>query len=85
MNTNNPRYWFRAKRYGLGWGMPLAWQGWMFTLSWLLIVAMGIRFLTPGSRSMRLAFIAAMVVFLVVICFWKGEPSGRRWNRGDGS
>jgi hypothetical protein len=25
MNTNNPRYWFRAKRYGLGWGLPLAW------------------------------------------------------------
>jgi hypothetical protein len=30
MNTNNPRYWFRAKRYGMGWGLPLAWQGWVF-------------------------------------------------------
>jgi hypothetical protein len=85
MNANNPRYWFRAKRYGWGWGLPLAWQGWVFFFSWLLIFPLGIRLLTPGSRTMRLVFIAAMVVLLAVICFWKGEPSGRRWNSGDGN
>jgi hypothetical protein len=85
MSANRPRYWFRAKRYGLGWGLPLAWQGWVFFFSWLLIFSLGIRFLTPGSAPMRLAFTALMVVLLVVICFWKGEPAGRRWNRGDGN
>jgi hypothetical protein len=84
MNTNNPRYWFRAKRYGLGWGLPLAWQGWVFFLSWMLIVPLGVRLLTPGSEQIRWAFIAAMVSVLVVVCYWKGEPSGRRWNSGDG-
>jgi len=38
MNSNDPRYWFRAKRYGFGWGLPLAWQGWVFFLLWLLLV-----------------------------------------------
>jgi hypothetical protein len=22
------RYWFPAKRYGWGWGLPVTWQGW---------------------------------------------------------
>jgi hypothetical protein len=26
-------YWFRAKRYGLGWGLPCSWQGWAFFLA----------------------------------------------------
>jgi len=81
MSTNNPRYWFRAKRYGLGWGLPLAWQGWVFFFAWMLTVPLGIRFLTP---PMRWAFVAAMVILLLVICYWKGDPTGRRWKSGDG-
>ena len=85
MSVNNPRYWFRAKRYGLGWGLPLAWQGWAVLVSWILISLLGIRFLTPGTRPARWAFTAAMVIILLLICYWKGEPSGRRWNSGDGA
>lgn len=35
------KYWFRAKRYGWGWGLPTAWQGWvvMALFSCLLLVA----------------------------------------------
>jgi hypothetical protein len=85
MSTNNRRYWFRAKRYGWGWGLPLAWQGWVVFFSWLLIVPLGVRFLITDSKPMRWAFIAAMVIVLLVICYWKGEPKGRRWNSGDGN
>ncbi len=24
-----PKYWFPAKRYGWGWGIPNTWQGWL--------------------------------------------------------
>ena len=24
-----PKYWFPAKRYGWGWGLPGTWQGWL--------------------------------------------------------
>ena len=84
MSADSPRYWFRAKRYGLGWSLPLAWQGWVFFVVWILIFLSGIRFLTPGSQPTRWVFAAAMVVLLLAICYWKGEPSGRRWNSGDG-
>jgi hypothetical protein len=52
MNTNSPRYRFRAKRYGLGW------------------------------KVLRWTFTGAMIILLLVVCYWKGEPSGRRWNSG---
>ncbi|HTS17465.1 MAG TPA: hypothetical protein VMP11_07825 [Verrucomicrobiae bacterium] len=29
MRPNDKRVWFRAKRYGWGWGLPCAWQGWV--------------------------------------------------------
>jgi hypothetical protein len=85
MSTNNPRYWFRAKRYGLGWGLPLAWQGWAAFVSWTLIFPSGLRFLTPRGGPLRWGFAAAMIILLLGICYWKGEPAGRRWNSGDGT
>ncbi len=85
MSTNNLRYWFRAKRHGLGWGLPLAWQGWAVFVSWILILPLGLRFLTPGGRPLRWGFTAAMIILLLGICYWKGEPAGRRWNSGDGT
>ncbi len=83
MNTNNPRYWFRAKRYGLGWGLPLAWQGWVFLLAWIVTVLVGHRLLVPYDKVLRWTFTGAMLILLLVVCYWKGEPSGRRWNSGD--
>jgi hypothetical protein len=83
MNDKDPPYWFRAKRYGLGWGLPLVWQGWVFLVFWMVSVPIGLRLLTPVSKPLRWAFIAAMGTFLLLICYWKGDPRGRRWNSGD--
>jgi hypothetical protein len=83
MNTNSPRYWFRAKRYGLGWGLPLAWQGWVFLLAWIVTVLVGHRLLLPADKVLRWTFTGAMLILLLVVCYWKGEPLGRRWNSGD--
>ena len=27
--------WFASKRYGLGAGLPMAWQGWVLTLGYV--------------------------------------------------
>jgi hypothetical protein len=79
---NAPRYWFRAKRYGWGWGLPLTWEGWVVFGLWLGIVAAAI----PVLHLFRHAgeeffFIAGMVLVLVGVCYWKGEPA--RWRWGD--
>jgi hypothetical protein len=85
MITDKSRYWFRAKRYGWGWGLPLAWQGWVFFFSWITILPLGIRLYIRGDKPMRWAFMATMVVLLLGVCYWKGDPAGRRWNGGDGN
>ena len=42
MNSNEHKikYWFPAKRVGLGWGSPIAWQGWL-TLGIAMLIVVG--------------------------------------------
>lgn len=84
-NSENPRYWFRAKRYAWGWGLPLAWQGWAFLVAWIIALPLGHRLLPPGDKPMRWGFMAAMIVLLIAVCYWKGDPLGRRWNKAGGN
>jgi hypothetical protein len=82
-NTDRPRYWFPAKRHGLGWGLPLVWQGWVVFCSWMLLVPLGMLYLAPPvGLPIRLGFLLAMAGLLIGICYWKGDPAGRRWNSG---
>jgi len=75
------RYWFPAKRYGWGWGLPATWEGWVVLIVWLAVVGLGIRYLASGSLYAHLAFVLAMVGLLLIICYKKGEPP--RWRSGD--
>ena len=60
------RYWFPAKRYGWGWGLPITWQGWIvFCVYVALLVAGGI--VLPQSRS-TVWFIIYVVVLSLVLC-----------------
>jgi hypothetical protein len=76
------QYWFAAKRYGWGWGLPLTWQGWVVYVGWFAVLFGGLASL--GLRQLpvpHLVFVVTMVVLLLVICYWKGEPP--RWRSGD--
>ena len=84
MNSVNERYWFRAKRHGLGWGLPVAWQGWVFFCLWLVILPLGLYFLTLDNKLVRWTFLAVMIGLLLAVCFLKGDPRGRRWQSGSG-
>ena len=79
---DKPRYWFRAKRYGWGWGLPLTWEGWAVLAVWLGVFVAAIPFfhLTQRIRE-HFLFVAGMVVVLIGVCYWKGEPA--RWRWGD--
>jgi hypothetical protein len=78
-------YWFPAKRYGWGWGLPVTWQGWVVMLLWLAAVFAGVFLLRhdPYRRAATIAFVVIMGVVLCLICYWKGEPP--RWRWGDRS
>ncbi len=79
---DEPRYWFAARRYGWGWGLPLTWEGWVVAGVWLCLFLAA----TPRLRSHRhipehALFVVAMLAGLLGVCYWKGEPP--RWRRGD--
>lgn len=77
-----PRVWFPAKRYGWGWGVPCAWQGWMVLVAYLALVATVSVLLAdrPGPLSTTVG-VASLV--LIGVCRVKGEPPRWRWGEKD--
>jgi hypothetical protein len=75
------RYWFPAKRYGWGWGPPIAWQGWGILAAFVGLLAAG-AFLFPPSEVLPiyLGYVALLSVALIVVCWLKGEPPRWRWG-----
>jgi hypothetical protein len=84
MGDPDRKYWFRAKRYGWGWGLPLTWQGWVVLIVWTLIVVVVPPFLRPNKHPALFGlFIVAMLAVFFGICYAKGEPPRWRWGDKD--
>jgi hypothetical protein len=76
------RYWFRAKRYGWGWGLPLTWEGWLVLAGFVvLVIASAVMFPPPRAFASYLTCVAVLGLVLFGICWLKGEPA--RWRWGD--
>lgn len=76
-----PRYWFPAKRYGWGWGLPATWEGWVVLLAYLAALPLAVR-LFPPERGLPgfLAAVLGLSALVIAICWWKGEPPRWRWG-----
>lgn len=78
---NDPeRYWFPAKRYGWGWGLPSTWQGWIVLVAFVVSLVISGRRLLPQYPARFALTVAITVGVLVVICYAKGEPPSWRWG-----
>jgi hypothetical protein len=79
LSTDGPE-WFAPKRYGIGSGLPISWQGWAVTIGFAAI-AIG---LSVAFAHRPLQFIAAIIpltVILMVICA-RTTRGGWRWRWG---
>ncbi len=75
-------YWFPAKRYGWGWGLPNCWQGWLVFVAFIANIILGaILFPPPRHTAAYLVNIFASVIVFSVICWRKGEPPKWRWGK----
>jgi hypothetical protein len=75
------KYWFRAKRYGLGWGLPCAWQGWVVLLGYVGLLVAAVPFLQSGADViLYVSLVIVLTGLLIAICWKKGEPVRWRWG-----
>jgi hypothetical protein len=79
--AKEPEYWFPAKRYGWGWGLPRTWQGWVVLAVFFALVGAGV-FVFPVADH-RVGFFIynlVLVALLTAVCYAKGEPPRWRWG-----
>jgi hypothetical protein len=76
-------YWFRAKKYGWGWGLPLKWQGWVVLIAFFVLLVAGNVWLLSPTKSplLFMGYMAVLTAALIGICYAKGEPPKWRWGR----
>ncbi len=82
MESHKPQFWFRAKRYGLGWGLPARWQGWFVLGLYFGALYFAADYFKPkNERAGFIIFFTVASAMLVAIIAWKGEkPMVWRWG-----
>ncbi|MGB8355219.1 MAG: hypothetical protein WCD79_15075 [Chthoniobacteraceae bacterium] len=81
MEADKKKIWFPAKRYGWGWGLPCSWEGWVVMAVWMILLIGG--FLVFDDKVFFVAYMAALTVGLMIVCFLKGEKPRWRWGGTD--
>ena len=76
-----PRYWFPAKRYGWGWGLPRTWQGLAVLVAYLVVVLAPLVLWGEEGAPWSLTPVLVATPLLLWVCLKKGEPPRWRWGR----
>ncbi len=77
-------YWFPARRYGWGWGLPARWQGWVVLVAFFaLLSAISATFPPATQMGNYLVAMSGLCAALIAVCWRKGEPPRWRWRWGD--
>jgi hypothetical protein len=74
------KYWFAAKRYGWGWGLPSTWQGWLVVAVYFALVGTGYFVLRPNTPDLYAICVCIFSALPFAICWLKGEPPTWRWG-----
>lgn len=82
MNKRNRNIWFPVKKYGWGWGLPIAWQGWVVLTIYIVLLAYGVFGLMNKSLPIPyLLYFVIITMLLIIICYLKGEKPGWHWGK----
>lgn len=81
MDNKSPGFWFPAKQYGWGWGLPVRWQGWLVLVIYCASILTAVRHFIPAHQlgGFILSSLVATGVLIAVLA-WKGEKPGWRWG-----
>jgi hypothetical protein len=73
--------WFAPKRYGLGAGAPIAWQGWTVLGVFLIVVVGAAALFARHHQGLFLTIVAISLVALNVVAA-QHTKGGLRWRWG---
>jgi hypothetical protein len=77
-------YWFPAKTYGWGWGIPSTWQGWLVLAVYSAGLLLSSLLLNPQIYPKSFScFVVVLTALLLFICWKKGEPTRWRWGKNE--
>ncbi|HFD32929.1 MAG TPA: hypothetical protein ENJ28_09530 [Gammaproteobacteria bacterium] len=80
--SNKKTIWFPAKKYGIGWGLPITWQGWLVLLMYVALSILGTVYLGNNGYSIFIPFyIILLTSLLILVCWKKGEKLSWRWGK----
>jgi len=79
MPESDQKFWFHAKAFGYGWGLPASWQGWVVLILYILLV-IGTARLGPGDIKLPVISILT-VMFIIVVVFTGERPAKWRWGK----
>ena len=75
--------WFAPKRFGIGPGVPIAWQGWALTVAFVAIVAGLSLLLHDRPAALIASVILPTIVFLVIAGRTTRGGWHWRWRRDE--
>jgi hypothetical protein len=73
--------WFAPKRYGLGSGPPISWQGWAVSLAFVAYATAVTVWLRAEPFKMVAAILPALVAFCTICA--RTTRGGWRWRWGE--
>jgi hypothetical protein len=77
--ANQRQYWFLAKRYGWGWGMPIVWQGWLVMLVYCVLLGITVSLLSANIVALSVC-VGLESSLMMLVCYLKGEPLAWHWG-----
>ena len=73
--------WFAPKRYGLGSGLPIAWQGWLVLSAYIAAIIGALLF--SGERNPAALAVVGIATATLLVISAKTTRGGWRWRWGD--
>ena len=75
--------WFAPKRYGLGAGWPIAWQGWAVLALFMAAVGLALILFGPDDLGALAIMLPALAALLIVTALTTKGGWRWRWGKDD--